>query len=407
LGTRESQERFAGAAMHRLDVDDGIRTLLNAPFRQVTLELPLVHEDDSIETVTGYRVQHNHSRGPFKGGLRFHPIVSMDELRAFAALMTWKCALADVPFGGAKGGLAVDPSQLTRWELEDLTKRFTRRLLNVIGPKVDIPAPDMGTGPEVMAWIYEVYANQVADDPACVTGKPLVLGGAPGRLEATGFGTAHATKLAARELGIDLEGATVAVQGFGNVGSHAAHFLRSEGCRIVAVSDADGALFSGDGHDVERLAAHTHHGCIPRDSPGDAISNAELLELDVDVLIPAALEDCVTEVNAGAIKARVIVEAANSPITAEADDILVDLGVPVVPDILANVGGVVASYGEWVSNRQRMAWTKERVLHLIVSHMDDAWHTILDAGGGHLAWRAAAYDIAIGRVVEAVSLRGF
>lgn len=289
--------------MVRLDVDAGIRALLNAPFRQVTLELPLVHEDDSIETVTGFRVQHNHSRGPFKGGLRYHPIVSMDELRAMAALMTWKCALVDVPFGGAKDGLAVDASKLTRWELEDLTKRFTRRLLNVIGPKVDIPAPDMGTGPDVMAWIYEVYANQVADDPACVTGKPVVLGGAPGRLEATGFGAAHATALAAKAIGLDLDGATVAIQGFGNVGSHAARFLSERGCRVVAVADATGALFNGDGHDVARLIAHGERGHWDPEAPGERIGNAELLTLDVDVLVPAALEDCITVDNAGDIRA--------------------------------------------------------------------------------------------------------
>jgi glutamate dehydrogenase (NAD(P)+) len=395
--------------MHRLAVEDGVRALLNSPFRQVTLEVPLIREDDSIQTVTGYRVQHNHSRGPFKGGLRFHPIVSMDELRAFAALMTWKCALADIPFGGAKGGLTIDPSELTRWELEDLTKRFIRRLLTIIGPNTDIPAPDVGTGPEVMAWIYEVYANSVEDDPSVVTGKPLVLAGAPGRLEATGFGVAHATALAAHRLGMDLDGATVAIQGFGNVGSFTARFLTERGARVVAVSDARGAHFNGDGYDTVALQARCGPGgSLPADIPGEQIPNSELLELDVDVLIPAALEDAITKANAERIRAKLVVEAANSPTTADADEILVEAGVPVVPDILANSGGVIASYAEWVSNRQRLAWPRSKVLGLVTRTIDDAWRTTLEASGDTpFGWRSCAYDVAVGRVVEAVRLRGF
>ena len=408
MNARKSQERFASEAMRRLDVEGGVRALLNSPFRQVTLEVPLVHEDDTIDVVTGYRVQHNHSRGPFKGGMRFHPIVSMDELRAFAALMTWKCALVDIPFGGAKGGLAVDPTTLTGWELEDLTKRFTRRLLTVIGPNIDIPAPDVGTGPEVMAWIFEVYANSVEDDPSCVTGKPLVLGGAPGRLEATGYGVAHAVGLGAAQTGVDVAGSTVAIQGFGNVGSFAARFLADAGCRVVAVSDHRGGWYDPSGYDPHVLQIHTGAGGrLPDDCPGERITNEELLELEVDVLVPAALEDAVTKDNAERISARMIVEAANSPVTAEADEILVDAGIPVVPDLFANAGGVVASYAEWVANRQRLPCPRHEGLGLVTRTLDTAWATILEAEGDFLAWRAAAYDIAVGRVVEAVRLRGF
>ena len=409
----ECQEAFLDRSLERLRVEDEMRDLLCFPYREIRFELPLRRHDGGMVVHKGYRIQHNQSRGPFKGGLRFHPSVDQEHFRQLASLMTWKTALANVPFGGAKGGIDCDPTTLEAGELETLVKRFAERLQDVIGPDRDIPAPDMGSGPREMAWILDAYASDHGHRPEVVTGKPLQLGGSPGRLEATGRGVALAAAWAARERGIDLKGARVAVQGFGNVGMHAACFLSEKGARVVAVSDSGGGVYRQDGLDVCDIARKTRGdggtlSVTDIECGGEALSNRELLELEVELLVPAALGGVIDEDNAGTLRAAMIVEAANMPLTCAAADALEERGIPVVPDLLANAGGVIVSYLEWVQNHQRYCWNVERVNGELEQLLRAAWDRVREcAAAERRCWRSAAYDLAIDRVVEASKLRGF
>lgn len=410
---RGSCEQFLDRAFHHLQVEPELGQLLRACYREVLFELPLKRDDGSLTLFYGYRVQHNQSRGPFKGGLRYHPDVDMDHFVALATLMTWKCALLDLPFGGAKGGVNCDPGELSERELEDLTKRLVERIAMVIGPDRDIPAPDMGTGPREMAWILDAYAHTNGFQPGVVTGKPLELGGAAGRIEATGRGVARIAVLAADAAGMDLEQITVAIQGAGNVGSHAARFLSERGARIVALSDASGGRFAEQGLRIDTLLAQLEGSQRPSslkdlNCGGESISNRELLELEVDILIPAAIGHVITADNANDIRAELIVEAANMPIDCAGDAILRERGKTVVPDLLANAGGVIVSYLEWVQNRQRYPWTEQQVNDELEQRLTQAWQNVSQrAREEAVDLRLAAYLIAVERVMQAVRLRGF
>jgi len=411
---KECSENFLSGALDLLEVDEETRHLLRGPFREVALELPLRRDDDSLSVFHGYRVQHDHSRGPFKGGFRFHPEMDMDHSRGLASVMTWKTAVVDIPMGGAKGGIDCDPGELSRSELETLTKRFVQKLGPLLGPDVDIPAPDVGTGPREMAWIYAGYARtHEVDAPGVVTGKPLELGGSRGRTAATGRGVAMVTDWACRAEDIDLEGASVAIQGFGNVGSHLARFLDERGASVLAVSDVGGGIHRGDGLDVETLFRQMNvegsiDTVVDSDVPHDSLSNAELLAMDVDVLIPAALEGVINGDNVDDVSADLVVEAANLPTTCDADRVLAERGVPLIPDILANAGGVTVSYLEWVQNRQRYQWAEERVNRELGDVMRAAWEDVsARAEEDGVSYRRAAYTTAVERVRAATRLRGF
>ncbi|MFT5328150.1 MAG: glutamate dehydrogenase (NAD(P)+) [Planctomycetaceae bacterium] len=404
---------FLDCALEKLQVNDEMQALLHSPYREVKIELPIVTSDGQIRLFHGYRVQHDKSRGPFKGGLRYHPDVDLEHFRALASAMTWKCALVDIPFGGAKGGIDCDPTILTRHDREVLTKRFTERLGHILGPDRDIPAPDMGTGEREMAWILEAYSQDNGHTPDVVTGKPIQLGGSYGRKEATGRGVALVTTWAADAEGIDLNGATVAIQGFGKVGRHAAKLLAEKGARIVALSDVKGAIYNGDGLDVPSLFEATTDPearvtLESVDSSAERLTNEELLELDVDILIPAAVADVINEDNADAVQAKLIVEAANLPVTFGGAAILTDRRIRVVPGILANAGGVTVSYLEWVQNRQRYRWSEKRVNQELADTLQRAWQAMTHrAEEEDVNYRMAALLIAIERVCEATELRGF
>lgn len=411
---RKSCEHFLDDTFDRLEIAPDLRQLLRSPYREVRFELPLQRDDGSISLFYGYRVQHNQSRGPFKGGLRYHPDVDMDHFVALAELMTWKTALLDLPFGGGKGGINCNPQDLSVRELEILTKRYVERIAMLIGPDRDIPAPDIGTGPREMAWIVDAYSHRVGFNPGVATGKPLPLGGSLGRLQATGQGVALVTVLAAEATGIEMEGASVAIQGFGNVGSHAARFLQERGARIVAISGSKHGYFVEPGIDIRTLLDKTtgpkrwQEALAGMDVPSQVISNDELLELDVDILIPSAVGGVIHGDNADRIQARMIVEAANMPITCEADSTLHARGCTIVPDILANAGGVTVSYLEWVQNRQRYRWGKEKVEQELECRMERAWTQVSQrAAKDSLNYRQAAYAIAITRTIDAINLRGF
>lgn len=411
-GPLECTDTFLDEALRRLGASPEVRQLLRGPYREVKVELPLRRDDGDLAVFRGYRVQHDQARGPFKGGLRYHPEVDTDHFRGLGSVMTWKTALADVPFGGAKGGIDCDTHELSARELESLTKSFVDKIHELLGPNRDVPAPDVGTGPREMAWIVQQYSKRSGHEPGVVTGKPIQLGGSPGRVEATGRGVAMVTGWACEAHGIDLEGATVAIQGFGNVGSHAARFLAERGARVVALSDASGGIHRGDGLDVASLIsqARATEGYVPvrdLDARGDALSNEGLLALDVDVLIPAAIEGVLHGGNAADVAADLVVEAANLPTDCEAAAVLRDRGVPVVPDILANAGGVIVSYLEWVQNRERYRWDEERVNRELESFLQDAWRTVSErARSEGIGYRLAAYVTAAERVWEATRLRG-
>jgi glutamate dehydrogenase (NAD(P)+) len=360
---------------------------------------------------TGYRVLHDNTRGPVKGGVRYHPEVDLDEVKALAAWMSWKCALVDVAFGGAKGGVTCDPTKLSTGELERLTRRYAAEIFDLIGPNVDIPAPDVGTNAQVMAWIMDTYSMKRGYvEPGVVTGKPIVLGGSLGREAATGRGIVVTTREAMRDLGIPFEGARIAVQGFGNVGSIAARLLAAAGAKIVAVSDVQGGIYNAAGLDIPALLRHrSEHGFVQGFPGSEAISNDELLALDCDVLVPAALEGQLHEGNADRIRARLVVEGANGPTTAEADEILVRRGIPVVPDIMANAGGVVVSYFEWVQDRYGYFWTEAEVNQRLEEKMQHAYAALREAIDRYDLvndLRTAAYTVAMQRILEARRLRG-
>ena len=401
-------EQFERAAEY-LHLEPALRELLRVPQREWTVRFPVELDDGSTRVFTGYRVHHNVSRGPAKGGIRYFPSTDLDEVRALAMLMTWKCALLGLPFGGAKGGVACDPRALSTRELERLTRRFTVELAGVIGPERDIPAPDVGTNARVMAWMMDTYSTLVGHAvPGVVTGKPVGMGGSEGRAEATGRGAGYCVEQAARRIGLDLGGARVAMQGFGNVGGAVARYLHSRGARIVAVTDIDGGVFRGEGLDLDRLVRYAQEtGSVAGAPRTEPIDNQQLFRLDCDVLLPAALEGQITVANAYEIRAKILAEAANGPTLPDADPILRERGVTVIPDILCNAGGVTVSYFEWAQNRGALAWTAEEVnvrLHkVMVRAFDEVWRL---AGEQMIEPRLAAHALAIDRVVEAMRTRG-
>ncbi len=408
INNYENTNRLFDKAADTINLPEDERLLLKTPFREVQVEVPVRMSDGKIEVFLGYRVQHNTARGPMKGGLRFHPHVDIDEARSLASLMTWKTALVDVPFGGAKGGITCDPQRLTEKELEHLTRRFTTRIGLAWGLHTDIPAPDVNTNAQVMAWIMDEYSQRFGYTPGIVTGKPLALGGSPGREAATGRGVSIITREATRDFGIELKGARVAIQGFGNVGSWTARLLAEMGAIIVAVSDASGGLYASDGLPVEDLFTHAfERRTIEGFGTGESISNKDLLTMDCDILIPAALGGAITQQNAKEVRAKMVVEAANSPVTTIADIILEERGIHLVPDILANAGGVTVSYFEWVQNIQAFTWDERNVNEQLEKIMSRAYqnvvHVMREQG---VPMRTAAFIISIQRVAEAQRLRG-
>jgi glutamate dehydrogenase (NAD(P)+) len=395
-------------AARLLDLEPGIDAILHHPERQIVVSVPARMDAGHVEVFTGYRVIHNTARGPGKGGIRFDRGVTLDEVNALAAWMTWKCGVVDLPFGGAKGGVLCDPFAMSEGELERLTRRYTSGIIQTLGPDADVPAPDVNTNERVMAWVMDTYAMHVGHPvPAVVTGKPVALGGSLGRREATGRGCTIIAKEALAHLGLRAQGATVAVQGFGNVGSVAAQLLAREGCRVVAIGDRTGALHDANGVDVDDAATwvrtHTTLEGYPR---GDRITNEELLELEVDLLVPAALENVITSRNAGRIKAKVVCEGANGPTTAVADEILESNGVFVIPDILANAGGVTVSYFEWVQNRAGYYWPEDMVNERLATVMRRSFGDVLRLAREHrVTPRTAAYMLAVSRVASVHRLR--
>lgn len=404
----DAHAQLAEAAAH-LGLSEGTHRMLAASRRELMVTVPLKRDDGSIAVYKGYRVQHNYSRGPAKGGLRYAPGVDLNEVRALAMWMTWKCALLDVPYGGAKGGIAIDPREHSQPELERITRRYTSEILPIIGPTVDIPAPDIGTDEQTMAWIMDTYSVAVGHTvPGVVTGKPVSLGGSLGRALATSRGVAHVAVLAMRTRGIEPTRATAAVQGFGKVGHGAAQLLAEQGVRVVAVSDIDGAIYAPGGLDMAALTAHASSTGSVRDFAGsENIAPADLLSLDVDVLVPAAVEGVLTADTAPLVKASIVVEGANGPTTKAGDGILADRGILVVPDILANAGGVVVSYFEWVQANQAWQWSEDDVNARLADKMDKAWHDVTAYSTEHaMTLRQAATALAVRRVTDAHRLRG-
>lgn len=393
-----------------LNLEEGVRTFLKTPMRQHIVSIPIQMDDGAIKVFEGYRVIHNDVLGPGKGGIRYAMDVTLDEVKALAAWMTWKCAVVNVPFGGAKGGIICDPRQLTKTELEKITRRYTANMINVFGPDSDIPAPDMGTNEQVMAWIVDTYSMHKHNTVSgVVTGKPLILGGSLGRKEATGRGVMDVTLAAMEKLNMDPMKSTVAVQGFGNVGSISAKLLYDQGCQIVAISDVTGAYYNSNGIDIYAAMKHSENnkGLLEGLKDAEKITNDELLTLKVDILVPAAREDQITERNASKIRAKIIAEGANGPTTAAADPILNDLGIIVIPDILANAGGVTVSYFEWVQNRQGYFWSLERVNRRLDRAMRSAFNSVYETAQTHNeSLRIGAYILAIDKVATALKLRG-
>ena len=392
-----------------LDLDENIRKILRAPKRELIVHFPVSMDDGSTEVFTGYRVQHSMSRGPAKGGIRYHPDVTLDEVRALAMWMTWKCAVVDIPFGGAKGAVACDPKLLSMRELEGLSRRYATEISIIISPEGDIPAPDMNTNAQIMAWIMDTYSmHKGFSVPGVVTGKPFSVGGTRGRVESTGRGCMNMAKETARHLSMPLEGARVVVQGFGNVGSVAARMLQEQGCKIVAVSDASGGVYRESGLDVREMVAQKQETPNLSDSKaGDRITNAELLELPCDILMLAAMEGQISKANASKVKAKIIVEGANGPTSTEADKILGDMGVFIVPDILANAGGVIVSYFEWVQDLQFYFWEEQEVEKRLDTIMRHSFESVLATSKENgVSMRMGAYIQGVSRVVAAHDTRG-
>jgi glutamate dehydrogenase (NAD(P)+) len=397
-------------AVKQLELDDGMHQLLATPRREMTVSIPLRRDDGHVEVLRGYRVQHNLSRGPAKGGIRYHPSTDIDEVRALAMWMTWKCALIGIPYGGAKGGVTIDPRLYSQTELERVTRRYASEIGPIVGPEKDIPAPDVGTDEQTMAWFMDTYSvNRGYTVTGVVTGKPVSIGGSQGRGGATSRGVLITAFLALRESGLDPRDATVAVQGFGKVGGLAAQYLHDAGCKVVAVSDVKGGAYNAMGLNPAAMLRALRGGMESVVGyPGtDAISNEELLELDVDVLVPAALESVIHDGNADRVKARFIVEGANGPTTPDADEILEAKGVVVVPDILANSGGVAVSYFEWVQDLQAYAWSESEVNDRLASILDSAYAEVSALAQEYgVSLRTAAQMIGVGRVAEAHRTRG-
>ena len=404
---KASDDQFNRAA-DLIGLDETIRTSLNVPDRELMVEVPLRKDDGTIESFRGYRVQHNNSRGPFKGGIRYHEEVDLDEVRSLAALMTWKTALVDIPYGGGKGGISVNPSTLSELELERLSRRFFRAINPIIGVNRDIPAPDVNTNPQIMAWFMDEYGMINGHTPGIVTGKPIELGGSLGRNAATGKGTAIIARETANLLNMDLVGASVVIQGFGNVGSFAGRFLNEMGSKIIAVSDVNGGLYDPEGLDITSLIDYNNkNGTIKDFSQGDSVSNEDILNIECDFLIPAALGGVIHKMNVEKLNCRVIIEAANGPVTPPADDILFKKGVYVVPDILTNAGGVTVSYFEWVQNLQQFQWTEEEVNDKLENKMVAAFNEVSSMmKSKKTSMRMAAFAVAIDRVAKSFELRG-
>lgn len=409
ISPKESVDVFLKGACRALGYDDVTYQLLSISSREIRMELPLKRDDGSLQVYSAYRVQDHNVLGPFKGGLRYHPEVDMEDFRGLASIMSVKCALVHVPFGGAKGGIDCDPGELSEDELEQLTRKFVEKGHRFIGPHIDIPAPDVGSNPQVMAWIQDEYQKIYGHAPGVVTGKPIVLGGSQGRESAVGQGISIVLQEHAREHSETLEGKRVAIQGFGNVGEHAARFLHRLGLKVVAMSDVCGGVYNENGIDPFALGLHAKNsGSVIDAADTEYISNEDLLQLDVDYLIPAALEGVICEDNADKIRARIIVEGANNPVSHLADEVLREKGITILPDILANAGGVIVSYFEWVQNMQHFSWGLKQVRERLTERLHTACRDVFaDADHTGRTYREAAYAIATGRLREAFWAAGF
>lgn len=415
VAVRESTNPYENAlhqleiAARHLELDPGMHEILKYPQREITVHFPVKLDNGTTRIFTGYRVQHNLARGPSKGGIRYSPKTDLDEVRALAMWMTWKSAIVNIPFGGAKGGVLCDPKVMSMGELERLTRRYATEISILIGPETDIPAPDVNTNPQVMAWIMDTYSmHRGSTVPAVVTGKPVSIGGSEGRVEATGRGIAIIASEAANQMGTPMAGAKVVIQGFGNVGSIAARSFYERGAKVIAVSDAIGGLWNPNGLDIPALLECSHRdGTLTTHKGGDPITNEELLELPCDILVPAAIENQITTANAHRIQARIIIEGANGPTTPAADRILYDRGIFLVPDVLANAGGVVVSYFEWVQDLQSFFWEEAEVNKRMEQMMVRAYQSVADiAARKELDMRTAAYMIGVKRVADAATTRG-
>ena len=407
----ESAQQQFDLAAEKLNLDHSMRRVLRVPQRELSVNFPVKMDNGEIQVFSGYRVQHNVSRGPAKGGIRYHPSVDIDEVRALAMWMTWKCALVNIPYGGAKGGVLVDPTKLSQPELERLTRRFATEISILVGAEKDIPAPDMGTNGQIMAWFMDTISmHRGYTVPAVITGKPVEVGGSLGRVEATGRGVSIVARDAAMHLGMKLDGASVVVQGFGNVGSVTADLMQKMGCKIVAVSDVTGGYYNKRGLDIPAMIAYTKKNRTLEGYKADGIervNNNELLELNCDILAPCALENQISEHNADKIKCKLLVEGANGPTTPAADDILFERGVFVVPDILANAGGVTVSYFEWVQGLQEFFWTEEEINKKLERVMEHSFQAVLEKTLSHkVSMRMGGYMVAVQRVAEATQIRG-
>ncbi|MCL0099748.1 glutamate dehydrogenase [Dehalococcoidia bacterium] len=405
----EEVNQVLDGAVERLGLDDGMRDLLRQPWRELTVAVPVRMDDGRLEVFTGYRVQHNGARGPYKGGVRYDLAADQNEVNALASLMTWKTALVDIPFGGAKGGVQCDPRGMSEGELNRLTRRYTASIEHIIGTNRDIPAPDLGTNSQTMAWMMDAYGLIHGYNPAIVTGKPVELGGSVGRDSATGRGAVYVMSVAARDLKIDIATARVVVQGFGQVGSWVARLLGEMGCEIIAVSDVEGGIVLESGIDIEKLYDHyVEAGTVTGFPGGDAATNSEILELSCDFLVPAAIDGVIHGLNADRIDATVIVEAANHPVTPDADELMAEKGIVILPDILVNAGGVVGSYFEWTQNLYQYKWEEARVNEELKKIMAKAYRSVknaVDLKG--TTYRESAFDIGVSRVSNVVKMRGF
>ena len=400
---------FFDRAADRLALDDGMRALLKVPWRELSVSLPVRMDNGEMLIYQGYRVQHNGARGPYKGGVRYHLEADMEEVRALASLMTWKTALANVPFGGAKGGVQCDPSSMSVTELNRVTRRYVQNIDHVLGPNRDILAPDLGTNAQTMAWMMDTYGQIHGHTPACVTGKPVELGGSAGRDSATGRGAVFITTEAVGDMDMVMKDARVVVQGFGNVGSWFARIASEQGCVIIAVSDVNGGVFNSNGLDVQALSKHVaESGFVAGFPSSEDLTNEEVLELECDILVPAAIDRVIDAGNAGKVNARLVVEAANHPLTPEADEILANRGILVLPDILVNAGGVVVSYFEWTQNLYQHRWSEERVNTELGQIMSAAYGSVREqANRLQISMREAALMVGIKRVARVVEMRGF
>jgi glutamate dehydrogenase (NAD(P)+) len=406
----EAQAARFDFAARKLNLDEGLWKVLRSPSREIIVHFPVAMDDGKVELFTGFRVHHSMARGPGKGGIRYSPDVTLDEVRALASWMTWKCAVVDIPFGGAKGGVICDPKKLSQGELERITRRYTSELIEFLGPEKDVPAPDMNTNEQTMAWIMDTYSMHMRQTvTSVVTGKPISLGGSAGRREATGRGIRVVCLEALRHLNMPVEGCRIIVQGFGNVGSNAAHLLMEAGCKIIGVAEYDGGIYNPNGIDILSLTEYKQrNSSIVGFRGAETMESSSLLTTPCDILIPAATENVITSRNAARIQAKIVCEGANGPTTAVADDILADKGIFIVPDILANAGGVTASYFEWVQDRQGYFWKEELVNERLEEMMKASFEHVVHYSQAHdVNNRIAAYMLAMDRVADAIRQRGF